>query len=79
MNLISMIAKKEDRLGPIILQIVILISGTVVISFFPLNYRWIGLIFPVVIGWYFNQNEVHRIILIPIWIIIAWIIAASLS
>ena len=78
MNILSLIANYERRTGPIILQISLVMITSIAISFLPYNNLFMFIITPIAIGWYFNGNEVHRLIFIPLWIIITWGIGAAI-
>ena len=75
---ISSIANSDKRYWPVFIQFILICLGSIIITIFIQNYFIINIIFPVMIGWYLNANEVHRIILIPIWIIISLIVGAAI-
>ena len=78
MSPLSVIANREERLGPIALQLILVFLSSIGVAFLPYSNLLMILIFPAGIGWYLNGNEIHRLILIPLWIIISLVIGAAI-
>ena len=78
MKLLSTIANREDRLGVTAFQFVLVVVASIGIIFLPQAYWVLIIIFPMVIGWCLNANEIHRLILIPLWIVISLIIGSAI-
>lgn len=74
----SLIANSEGRVIPITLQLILVVVSSIGIAFLPYSNLLMVLIFPTVIGWHLNGNEVHRLVLIPLWIMIALLIGAAI-
>jgi hypothetical protein len=78
MNFIARIADRENRLIPIVLQCAVVTASAVGFSYLPNGNILFFTLWPASIGWFLNRNEVHRLILIPAWIMASLLIAGSL-
>lgn len=79
MNIFSRLAESPRRRGSIALQLLLVVASAVGLAYFADTNLLMVLFFPVAIGWYFNTNEVHRLVLIPLWIILAFAIGGTLD
>jgi hypothetical protein len=79
MNIFRKLAESERRWGPIALQLFLVVASAIGLAYFAGTNIVMVLFFPVAIGWYFNANEVHRLVLIPLWIILAFAVGGTLD
>lgn len=79
MKIVSHLANDDNRYYSILVQMVLVIIFTTIMECFVRRFMFSILIFPVVVGWIFNNNIIYRITMMALLFAMMVFVGATLD